>query len=241
MATTEAGKQARREYYRQWRRNNPESIAASQEKYWSKKGEEITRAGIEPGRKGKGMNIRKLKDELIKIGNEYAAEYARACEASRIAYLAGLPAGSVTPGARELITEEEVEAFDAFAQELKARALTLIDDALAEIDALKAAAPSEEAARVISLLAARSALSADDLAPLYAAYGENYQANAALRDIAVRNGVYDGGEHRLDVLARELTGIRPSFERMSAVNARSGARPGVISMQNAMIEANIPE
>lgn len=38
-----AAAEARRAYMRQWRRNNPDKVRAQQERYWAKKGEEITR------------------------------------------------------------------------------------------------------------------------------------------------------------------------------------------------------
>lgn len=38
-----AAAEARRAYMRQWRRNNPDKVRAQQERYWAKKGEEMTR------------------------------------------------------------------------------------------------------------------------------------------------------------------------------------------------------
>jgi hypothetical protein len=37
---TEAAKEARRAYLREWARNNPEKVKAHQEKYWAKKAAE---------------------------------------------------------------------------------------------------------------------------------------------------------------------------------------------------------
>lgn len=34
---TEAAKKDRREYYREWRRKNPERVRAAQERYWEKR------------------------------------------------------------------------------------------------------------------------------------------------------------------------------------------------------------
>lgn len=34
---TEAAKKDRREYYREWRRKNPERVRAAQERYWTKR------------------------------------------------------------------------------------------------------------------------------------------------------------------------------------------------------------
>lgn len=34
---TEAAKKDRREYYREWRRRNPERVRAAQERYWEKR------------------------------------------------------------------------------------------------------------------------------------------------------------------------------------------------------------
>ena len=34
---TELGKQARRDYYKEWRRKNPDKVRASNERYWRKK------------------------------------------------------------------------------------------------------------------------------------------------------------------------------------------------------------
>lgn len=47
---TETAKQARREYYRRWREQNPERVQAAQERYWLRKAaqrkDEETRAAI---------------------------------------------------------------------------------------------------------------------------------------------------------------------------------------------------
>jgi len=40
---SEQAKEARREYKRQWQRNNPDKVAAMQERYWEKKAEENNR------------------------------------------------------------------------------------------------------------------------------------------------------------------------------------------------------
>lgn len=37
---TDAAKEARRQYKRQWAKNNPEKIKAQQERYWTKRAEE---------------------------------------------------------------------------------------------------------------------------------------------------------------------------------------------------------
>lgn len=41
---TEPAKQARREYYREWRRKNPDKVKATQQRYWLRKAEQIQRA-----------------------------------------------------------------------------------------------------------------------------------------------------------------------------------------------------
>lgn len=38
-----AGAEARRQYMRTWRRNNPDKVRAQQERYWQRKGEEMLR------------------------------------------------------------------------------------------------------------------------------------------------------------------------------------------------------
>lgn len=39
MAMTEAAKEARRAYKREWNRRNPEKVKAAQERYWKRKAE----------------------------------------------------------------------------------------------------------------------------------------------------------------------------------------------------------
>lgn len=40
--------QQRREYYRKWRAEHPESVRASQMRYWTKKAEESNRSAVTP-------------------------------------------------------------------------------------------------------------------------------------------------------------------------------------------------
>lgn len=41
---TEAAKEARRAYYRNWKRNNKDKVAAANERYWSKKAKQAAEA-----------------------------------------------------------------------------------------------------------------------------------------------------------------------------------------------------
>lgn len=50
-----AGAEARRQYMRTWRRNNPDKVRAQQERYWQRKGEEM---------------LRRLQKEQLEIGPE---------------------------------------------------------------------------------------------------------------------------------------------------------------------------
>ena len=43
MKMTDAAKEARRAYKREWARNHPESVRRTQAKYWEKKAEELAR------------------------------------------------------------------------------------------------------------------------------------------------------------------------------------------------------
>lgn len=39
-----AAKEAKRQYHREWRKNNPDRVKASQQRYWAKKGREYIEA-----------------------------------------------------------------------------------------------------------------------------------------------------------------------------------------------------
>jgi hypothetical protein len=39
-----AAKEAKRQYHREWRKNNPDRVKASQQRYWAKKGREYLEA-----------------------------------------------------------------------------------------------------------------------------------------------------------------------------------------------------
>ena len=49
---TEAQIQARREYKRQWRKNNPDKCKAYQLKFWTKKAEELKQADEQKKKEG---------------------------------------------------------------------------------------------------------------------------------------------------------------------------------------------
>lgn len=44
---SEAAREAKREYYRQWRKRNPDRKRESDRRYWEKKAHEATRRGAE--------------------------------------------------------------------------------------------------------------------------------------------------------------------------------------------------
>lgn len=50
MDTNNAHKEtpSRREYHRKWRKDHPEAVAAAQKRYWTKKTEEMRKAGKIP-------------------------------------------------------------------------------------------------------------------------------------------------------------------------------------------------
>lgn len=45
---SEAARDAKREYYRQWRKNNPDKKREQNRRYWEKKAHEAARRGAEP-------------------------------------------------------------------------------------------------------------------------------------------------------------------------------------------------
>ena len=41
--------EAKREYYREWRKKNPERVARIQERFWRKKADELNKTAADPG------------------------------------------------------------------------------------------------------------------------------------------------------------------------------------------------
>ena len=50
--------QKKREYYREWRKKNPESVKASQARYWAKKAEDMRQSASLPA----DMETRSMED-----------------------------------------------------------------------------------------------------------------------------------------------------------------------------------
>lgn len=126
---------------------------------------------------------------LKQILDKFAAEYNAAAEASRVALMQSGQAGGLIPEPGHLYGNEAKAAFDAKAREYQQQADAILDTQASAIRAQIAAAPTQEAVRVVQMLQLRDELSADEVSELLRTYGGNAQSYKAIASVAAARKV----------------------------------------------------
>lgn len=188
------------------------------------------------------MDTRKLKDELFRLYDEYLESYLIASDIAYDIKLRGLKAGEVAPKKSGLYFDDNRQRFNEKAEDLKAKALKIINKALDEIVKFKTAAPSTDAVNYLTLLKSKTKITEEELNNALTTYGENYAVCKAFFDLAEERKIY-GIVYNLDVdkIEEVLKNILASVNKWGSVAAENGLSQGSNDFEKMWIEQDIPD
>ena len=185
------------------------------------------------------INVVNIKQDLSKLYHEYIDIYNKYVDIAYKEELQKLKPGQRTPQKNGLKTNDLREKFDDKAYELRNKALDIIDTNIEALKAEKTAPPSVEATNYITLLKDRTDLTDRDIMEAMDAYGDNYSAFMAIKNIAKDKKIRVNTHSDVDAVLNGLDEVKANVQRMSAFNAeRSNSLAA--SMFDTVLDMSLP-
>lgn len=175
----------------------------------------------------KGSAAEKLNKELKAISENFRQSYEIARTASENRYKQALPPGAIFHPRNGFYDQESKNRFKADCDTYRQKAHALLDDATKDLMDEYTKAPTTEAVNVITLLATRKDVSADEIDQVMLKYGTDCpQAYKALFEIAQGHGYHDFMRHPVEVQAEAVRDLDRAIDRCFDASAaeRSGAK-----------------
>ena len=188
------------------------------------------------------MYLPTIKSDLKSVFADYAKECKVAVDRSYHAMKAQLQPGQTVPNPGKISPEMQAEISGPI-NALRDKAIGIIDEALEEVKAVKAEAPTTEAVNAIAMLRDANSVTEGDLDALMNEYGATYLAHKAVRDIARKHKIYAFADHPIIEIEAGLNTLRHICERdITLGNAESTAARGSSgTLFNASVDLNLPE
>lgn len=156
--------------------------------------------------------IKKNAEILKALNNAYIDDYKHIIDKDKRESRERLKPGEVAPAHNGIILAENKELLKTIQIELKNKAYNILNDIKAQIDKEKTKAPSNEAIQYIDLLRKRTSINRDDIDLALKTYGDNYQVDKAVLDIATENEIDINGIGVFeDIVANETNSLFYSY------------------------------
>ena len=169
------------------------------------------------------MYVKGIKSDLKAINAEFQKECKSAVDRAHHISLSRLQPGQTAPAPGFLTPEIEAELRASVAK-LSDRAQGILEDALKEVRAAKAEAPSTEAVNSVTMLRGNKHVSEEDIIALADVYGDNYLTHKALHNIALEHGYHILSTHLADTLEKGLSTLSDIYRRdLTAYEAQAMA------------------
>lgn len=185
-----------------------------------------------------GYANKSLKD----IFSQYIDDFAHACTESRNRVIRGMKPGDMLPKDGVIYGDEARAAFMDRCEELKGKAMAILQPELNAVKKAMTDSPPTEAVNTATLLRLRSNVASEEIFDLMDRYGENYQAYKALAAIAADNGVKGIPSHPIEGRAQSIEALAGTFDReINLQRAESGhATRGFASIVEMSIDTTFP-
>lgn len=180
--------------------------------------------------------------EIKAILKEFKEKYENARDAAYSAQIAQLPPHERKPAKSAKIVSAPYRAeFQKDCMQLRERARQVFERETRELARKVAAAPSTDAVNAITLAAARSSVTENEIKALLSEYGENVQARNAIVDVARKNRI-EGFEPSPQLRQfEEIKNLQKQVESAIEVNgAESRGAAGLVEFMGMFIDATFP-
>lgn len=171
------------------------------------------------------MDIEAIKARIDAQIKQFRDDYNRTAEITYGDNARTLGAGARLPQKGVIYGNEARAAFDERAAKYQQTAAAELERAYKTLYAEQTAAPSADAVNTLTVLAMWRDVTADDLAALDAAIGQNYMVHHALAAYAERYKLPFEVAHKLDNAKAVLDSLRRVVNNMTMRSAESGNIP----------------
>lgn len=173
---------------------------------------------------------KKAIEQLKQMNNTYIEDYKAVFEKDKKEVLHRLKPGQPVPAENIVILDENKALLNQLQMELKDKAQSVLNELKSSINKAMTKAPSNEALNYIELLSKRTTLNRDDINLALNTYGENYQIDKVLVDLAKKNEIaVDDISIVEDILSEATTNLFNSYDRVL----------GRVKNNNSSIESDI--
>lgn len=189
------------------------------------------------------MNNYTANKELKAVLDDFVAQYAAACEASRVAFMKSSKGGDRIPEPGHLYGNDAKEAFDQTCAELRSRAAAVLDTMTEEARAQLYAVPDRDCSAIINAVNGRTNLTREEVDGLLTKYGYNALTYRAIASAAKANEI-TVNDCPQQVLFNDLVELRRAFDEiLTTASAEAGhAAEGFAELFKMMnIDSVIPE
>ena len=133
---------------------------------------------------------KQLNANLKGLADEYRREYDHLHQASYNHYLKGMKPGETIPAGKAFYDNVHEGSFHTVCTDLREKAGRYIADALKDLKAQAAEAPTPEALAAVQMVAMRKNITEQDINRLMEAYGSNPITYTTLQDIAAQHDIH---------------------------------------------------
>lgn len=180
--------------------------------------------------------------EIKAILKEYREKYENARDAAYDAQIAQLQTNERKPAKSAKIVSAPIRAdFQKDCAQLRERARQVFERETRELARKVAAAPSTDAVNAITLAAARSSVTENEIKALLSEYGENVQARNAIVDVARKNRLEGFEPSPTERQFEEIKNLQKQVESSLDVSrAENGSAAGFVDFMGMFIDAAFP-
>lgn len=183
-----------------------------------------------------------VNSEIKAILKEYREKYTAARDAAYNEQIAQLPPLERKPAkSARIVSAPHRAEFQKDCAQLRERARQLFERETKELHQKVAAAPSADAVNAITLAAARSSITENEIASLLSTYGDNVQARNAIVDVARKHHIEGFEPSPLESRFAEIKNLQKQVEKTLEVsNAENGNAEGFVDFMGMFIDAAFP-
>lgn len=180
--------------------------------------------------------------ELKALIDEFNQDFKISSEASRNEALRRLNGGEKAPASGRIYGEQNREEFKSRAREYAAKASALVQAEIDKLNDKMTEAPTDDAVRALTVVGMRDNVSREEFEALLNRYGNNYQSEKTIINLAAKNKIYfdrEPLEQKLDDLEGLGRSLRSTLTLSSAEEHADSAF--FKALQSSAIDATIPE